>query len=135
MRELYIKGHGGSDIIMLSDSDGVDSLALIGGRILIGGDDATRLLWAVTGPGTTIWLVGCGTGPLAQDMSGILGDNVLIWGARCRSGSEFPGLRFLSSWTSRIETASPFTVLRSRRVAIQAPRWEQRRNPGFGRGQ
>ena len=75
---------------MLSDSDGVDSLALIGGRILIGGDDATRLLWAVTGPGTTIWLVGCGTGPLAQDMSGILGDNVLIWGNALPFGIGIP---------------------------------------------
>jgi hypothetical protein len=69
---LFIKGHGDNDIILLSDTDLADSLAVVQGNILIAGEPVNNLLASVTGPRTAIYLTGCGTATLAQSLSGLL---------------------------------------------------------------
>jgi hypothetical protein len=65
---------------MLSHGDINDSLAVVQGKILLRGEEISRVLKAVTGPKTRIVLVGCDTGKLAQDLSRIIGKNATVYG-------------------------------------------------------
>jgi hypothetical protein len=77
---LFVKGHGGADIIMLSDHDPNDSLVVMNGNILIDGERVNRLLASVTGGKSVIRLTGCNTGPLAQALSGVLNNGTVTMG-------------------------------------------------------
>jgi hypothetical protein len=81
---LFIKGHGGGDLIMLTDTDPHDTLAVVGGNVLIDGQPANDLLRRSTGPRSTIYLTGCGTGDLARSLSGMLPGTVVV-------GNTLPG--------------------------------------------
>jgi hypothetical protein len=76
---IFVKGHGNPGGIQLSN-DPDDWLEVEEGRINIDDQDVTSLLAETTGPGTQIWLTGCGSGPLASDVSGILDDGVIVVG-------------------------------------------------------
>jgi len=77
--ELLIKGHGGSDIIMLTDSGINDSFAVVQEKILIGGVDMTDDLNAVSDADTDIWLTGCGTGGMGAPVSSAAGNDATVW--------------------------------------------------------
>ncbi len=85
VKNLFIKGHGGDELIQLTDDvKNPDALAVLQGRVLINGEDVTELLKEVTDRQTTIELTGCHTRELAQNLSTVLGDGVGVWGAAWR---------------------------------------------------
>jgi hypothetical protein len=77
---IFIKGHGGTYAMQLSDTDPSDTIQSIMGHVLIDGQDVTGLLQGVTGPNTQIWLTGCGTGPMALTVSQAIGGGVAVIG-------------------------------------------------------
>jgi len=81
--DLKIKGHGGGDVMVLSDADPVnDTLAAFRtGQISLAGHDVTSLMQQVTNSHTIIRLEGCETRDMAQQMSAILRRDAIVYGS------------------------------------------------------